>query len=300
MAGSQQSQCTIAVLCGNNRNHANTHVEGLLHLLAGDVAELSNSLEDRARGPCCAAHVSGQAFRHDANHVASQSATGDVAESANLCLVHESQAVLRINLGWLQQLLTEGTPEVLDVTVELQTGLLQENVASQRVAVGVKSRGLHGDNDIALTHAVRAEKLVLFHDTDAGSGDIILVWFHHTRVLCSLAAQEGATRLDASLGDAGNDLGDVLRHDLANCDVVLQEQRLGAAHNQVIDDHGDQVQANGVVLADGLRHGQLGPHTIGGCGQQRLFVVAQCKQAGKTAEPATDLWASGLLGNRGE
>ncbi len=45
---------------------------------------------------------------------------------------------------------------------------------------------------------------------------------------------------------------------LADGDVVLQEQRFGAAHHEVVDAHGHQVLADGVMFADRLRDGEFG------------------------------------------
>ena len=69
----------------------------------------------------------------------------------------------------------------------------------------------------------------------------------HARVLGGLAAEQRAAGVPAAVGDPGDDLGDLLRHDLADGDVVEQEQRLGAAGDQVVDDHRDQVDARRVV-----------------------------------------------------
>ena len=52
---------------------------------------------------------------------------------------------------------------------------------------------------------------------------------------------------DAGGGDARDDGRDPLRDDLAAGDVVGHEQRLGAAHDDVVDDHADEVEADGVV-----------------------------------------------------
>ena len=56
---------------------------------------------------------------------------------------------------------------------------------------------------------------------------------------------------------------DPLGHRAADGDVVLQEQRLGAAHHQVVDDHRDQVEADGVVLVHRLGDRELGADAVG-------------------------------------
>ena len=97
-------------------------------------------------------------------------------------------------------------------------------------------------------------------------------------------------------GDARDDLGDALGHGAADGDVVLQEQRLGAAHDEVVDDHRDQVEADGVVLVHRLRDRQLGADAVGRRRQQRLAVAApQGEQPGEAAEPAPHLGSGRLL-----
>ena len=67
-------------------------------------------------------------------------------------------------------------------------------------------------------------------------------------------------------------VGDLLGHDLAGGDVVGQEQRLGADHDEVVDDHGDQVDADRVVPVERLRDRDLGADAVGRGGQHRLRV----------------------------
>jgi hypothetical protein len=81
-------------------------------------------------------------------------------------------------------------------------------------------------------------------------------------MLGSLAAHQGATRLHASLGDSTDDLRDLLGNDLAGGDVVGHEQRFRPDHDEVIDDHGDEIDADGVVPVQLLREHQLRTHPV--------------------------------------
>jgi hypothetical protein len=60
---------------------------------------------------------------------------------------------------------------------------------------------------------------------------------------------------------------DALGDDLAGGDVVGHEERLGAAHDDVVDDHADQVEADGVVPVEGLGDGDLGADAVGARGE---------------------------------
>lgn len=237
----------------------------------------------------------------DAGQVLRQTAAGDVREGAHIGFGDQGQAVLGIDLGGLQQLLAEGTAELLDMSGELHAVDIQQHLAGQGVTVGVQTRGAHTDDHIAGADAIRAEHGIGLDHADAGAGDVVVVRAHQARVFGGLAAEQGAAGQDAAFGDTGDDLGDALGDDLADGDVVLQEQRFGTADDEVVDDHGDQVEADGVVLVHGLRDGDLGADAVGGGGQQRLLVSAlQREQSGEAAESTLYFGPGSLLGQRRE
>ena len=109
-------------------------------------------------------------------------------------------------------------------------------------------------------------------------------------------ADKSAARLTAALADTRDDLGHVLLAQLADGDVVQEEQRLGAAGQDVVHAHGDQVDADRAVLAGELGHLELGAHAVGARNQQRLFHALRrgdAEQPAETADVAHDLGAVG-------
>ena len=116
-----------------------------------------------------------------------------------------------------------------------------------------------------------------------------------------LAAEQRAPGLDATIGDSLDQLCDDLGHNLADGDVVLEEQRFGTADDEVVDHHRHEIAAEGVVLAHGLCHGDLCSHTVGGRRENRLAVAAlELEQAGKASESTHDLGTQRALRVRGE
>ena len=89
-------------------------------------------------------------------------------------------------------------------------------------------------------------------------------------MLCRLAADQGAAGLHAALRHAGNQRGDLLRDVLADGNIVQEEQRLGPAADDVVDAHGDAVDADGVVPVHELRDALLGANAVGAGDQHRL------------------------------
>ncbi len=132
---------------------------------------------------------------------------------------------------------------------ELEAGPLEEDVAGERVAVGTQPRRGQADDGVALPHALGTELRPLLHHADGEAGQVELVARHDAGVLRRLAPDQRAARLAAALVHPGHDGGHLLGVDLAGGDVVEHEERLGAHAHQVVDAHGDQVDADRAVAA---------------------------------------------------
>ena len=107
------------------------------------------------------------------------------------------------------------------------------------------------------------------------AGEVVVIRSHHTRVLGHLATYQGAAALAASLGDSRNNLSHMLGAQLADGDIVKEEQRLCTGYHDVIHAHGHQVLAHRVVAVKQLRDGELGANAVGTADQHRLFHVLE-------------------------
>ena len=115
-------------------------------------------------------------------------------------------------------------------------------------------------------------------------------------MLCHLAADERAARLTAALRDAADDLLDVLCTQLADGDVVEEEERLGAAGQHVVDAHRDEVDTYRVVLVGHLGESQLRAHAVGAAHEDRVIHLLEGsggKHPAKAADVADDLGTIG-------
>ena len=90
--------------------------------------------------------------------------------------------------------------------------------------------------------------LSLSDHAHAEPGQVVLAFGVEAGQLRGLAADEGAAGLLAAVGDARDDLLGDADFQVAGGEIVEKEQGLGAAHDQVVDVHGHQVDAHGVVL----------------------------------------------------
>ncbi len=68
-------------------------------------------------------------------------------------------------------------------------------------------------------------------------------------MLRRLPPDEGTASQNASLRDSADDRRDPLRPNLTAHHIVGQEQRLGPAGHEIVDDHADEIDADRVVGA---------------------------------------------------
>ena len=162
-------------------------------------------------------------------------------------------------------------------------GVLFEQVADEAEAVAVDAGGVDADEDVALLDQLRAPELVALGDADGEAGHVEVAAGELPGVLGGLAAEEDALGAHAALVHAGDDVGDLLGHDLADHEVVEEEQRDGAAGGDVVDAHRDEVDADGGESADTAGDLDLGAHAVG-AGHQ--YGVLEARQAHGAAEPA--------------
>ena len=166
--------------------------------------------------------------------------------------------------------------------------MLLEQVADEAEAVAVDAGGVDADEDVALLDQLRAPELVALGDADGEAGHVEVAVRELPRVLGGLAAEQDALGAHAALVDAGDDVGDLLGHDLADDEVVEEEERHGAAGGDVVDAHRDEVDADGVEPAHAARDLDLGAHAVGAGHEHRVLEARQAHGAAEPAEAAED------------
>ena len=101
----------------------------------------------------------------------------------------------------------------------------------------------------------------------------------------------------AAPGDALDHGGRGVDVELAAGEVVEEEQRLGALHQDVVDAHRHQILADGVVLVELEGELELGADAVGAGHQHGLLeFFRDLEQRAETADPAHHLGAHGALG----
>jgi hypothetical protein len=88
-----------------------------------------------------------------------------------------------------------------------------------------------------------------FDDTDGEAGDVEITRRVDVGHLGGFAAQERAPGDLAAAGDAFDHLRCLLGDDFAQAEVIEKDKRLSALNDEVVDVHGDAINADGVVDA---------------------------------------------------
>ena len=156
-----------------------------------------------------------------------------------------------VDAGRGEKGLADRDAELGEVAVVADPGSGQD-LAGQAEAVGVEARGGEPEEHVAGNDPVGTEDAVALDHPEGEPGQVVGVGGHRAGVLGRLPAEQGAASPAAALGHPSDDGRHPVGVDPADGQVVEHEQRLGPADHHVVDDHGDQVDADGVVAVQGL------------------------------------------------
>ena len=133
-------------------------------------------------------------------------------------------------------------------------------------------RGEANDH-VAGLGAAAIENLRLVDDADTETREVVVVAVIHARHLGGLAADQGAAGTDTAFGDAADDALGSRHVERAGRVVIEKEERFCTADDDVIDAHGDQIDADGGMALQVDRQSQLRAHAVGPGDQHRLGIV---------------------------
>ncbi len=297
---SLQLDGAVGLRLGQHRDEADALVEGALEVGLRHPAEVLDRAEDRRRGP--RRRGRGGANVPVGSTRARLAARPPPVTWLRACTstpsaADEVEQGLGVDAGRLEQLLAEGAAELVDVPVEGPAGA-RDDPAHEAVAVAVQAAAREGDHDVTVGDPLRAEHVGILDDAGGGAGDVVLVGLEQARGARRSRRRRGRRRPPRTRGDAADDRGDALGHDLAGGDVVGHEERLGAADDDVVDDHADEVEADGVVLVEGLGDGDLGADAVGARGEDGRVIRAMALASNMPAKPPRPPSTSGRVARR--
>ncbi len=150
----------------------------------------------------------------------------------------------------------------------------EQNFTRERVAIAVQAAGGNADQDIAGIDRRRIDNLFSLHNADDEAGKIVFAVRKVAGVLGRLTADQRAAGLTAASRDAAHDRFSDGHIELAANEVIQKKQRRRALGKNIIDAHGDEIDADGVVNAGHKGDLKLRTDTVGGRHQNRMTVAA--------------------------
>ena len=127
---------------------------------------------------------------------------------------------------------------------------------------------------VAHADAGTVHQLGVVHDAHAEAGQVVFAIAVHVGHLGGLAAQQGTGGLATAFGHAADDRVGGIHIQLAGGEVVKEEQGGGPLDQDVVDAHGHEVDAHGIVLVEGKGQFELGAHAVGGRNKHGVAHVA--------------------------
>ena len=132
--------------------------------------------------------------------------------------------------------------------------------------------------------SARGRMLLALDRADREAREVIVAAMIHAGHLGGLAADEGAARLPAAFGDAGDHIARLFDLELAGGEIVEEEQRLGPLHDEVVDRHGDEIDADRRMQARIDGDLQLGADPVIG-GDQTGSLKPQALRSNRPPKP---------------
>src|SRR5690625_549059 len=228
----------------HDKHESYAHVEGAPHFRIGNIAGFLQPGKQFGPRPRAAVNFEPEVVGHDAHNVLCQAAAGDVGHAANVMAAQQFFDLGGVNAGRRQQGIAQGG--CAHGCVQLFAAVL-EHLANKRIAVAVGAAGGQPENDAVVVDGGAVYEFVVLDCADRKAGQIVFPATVHAGHLSRFAANQCAAGLAAALGNAGDDGRRGVNVQFATREVVEKKQRLGTADQHVIDAHGHQVNAYGVV-----------------------------------------------------
>src|SRR5262249_5719727 len=165
-----------------------------------------------------------------------------------------------------------------------------DDLAHERVAVAVDAARGEPEDRVALADRGAVDQAVALDHADAKADHLEVALAVEARHRGGLAAEQRTARAAAALGDPAQRLARELGVEASHREVVEEDDRLRALHDEVVHDHRDAVDADGVDAAELRREAELGADAVRARDEDRVLVaVGRLEGAGEAADRGEDL-----------
>src|SRR5438067_7294913 len=157
----------------------------------------------------------------------------------------------------LQKSLADAATEFVNECVRRVTLIFKEEFAGKRVSVRMQTHGRQTEHNIAGPNCTAVNNLFSIDDAHNETGNIIFTVCIEARHLSGFAAEQDAAVLATTISDAFDDVGDRVRRKLTSGDVIEEEKRPSALHQNIVDTVVDEIAPDCVVNSGGESNLQL-------------------------------------------
>src|SRR5437764_4627566 len=134
----------------------------------------------------------------------------------------------------LQESFAHAATEFVDKSARRVTLIFKEEFAGKRIPVRMQTHGGQTEHNIVGPNCPTVNNLFSIDDAHNETGNIVFTLCIKARHLSGFAAEQDATVLAATVGDTFDDAGDRVRRKLAGSDVVENEERPRALHQNIV------------------------------------------------------------------
>ncbi len=206
----------------------------------------------------------------------------------HLRALQQRQHRLGIDPGRREQLVGDRPTGSRQERVHPELHHVEDDPAHERVAVRVEPRRGEAEHDVARADPRAVHDPRALDDADGEARQVVLTGGVQVGELRGLAADEGAAREPAAGDDALHDRLDARRVKTRGADVVEEIEGLGAVDEDVVDAHGDEIDADRVVAVGEERDLELAADAVGGGDHDRLAVARGHAHEGSEAAHARE------------
>jgi hypothetical protein len=173
-----------------------------------------------------------------------------------------------------------------------------DDAADQRKTVRVQPGGGKAEDNVPRCKVGAGQQTLAFCRADGKAGDVVIAAPVKTRHFGRLAADQRCPSDSAALGDTLDHIARDRHVESGGGEIIEKEERLATLRDEVVDAHGDEVNADRLVPTAVDGDLQLGADAVRGGDEDRVAKAGRRKveEGTEAAKPAHD---AGPIGARG-
>src|SRR5215467_5376797 len=160
-------------LCGNDKQHADAHVEGAQHFVLRNVTERLQVSKDGQHGPRSELDHGSRPAGQNARKIFGDASAGDVRQRRNALGHQQFLDDCPIAAVCLHELVADLALDLVDVSFRLVFRYFEQKFACQRIAVGMQSAGGQADDDVPWLDSFAGDDFFALDNADDEPGKIV-------------------------------------------------------------------------------------------------------------------------------